>query len=172
MFAKIENNQVVEYPIVESVLRARFPNVSFSAGFSAGLPTGYVKVLNGSVPVPTDIQVVEEVTPTFNGQSWVRTYELQDKYTAEELVEVNKKKTQDKWVAMRDERDERIKSSDWILDRHADQKAMGVNTTFTDQEIGLWLQYRQELRDLPSTITDIDNIQWPSKPTELQISGL
>ena len=27
-----------------------------------------------------------------------------------------------------------------------------------------WADYRQDLRDLPETITDLDNVTWPTKP--------
>lgn len=172
MYARIENNQIAEYPLGEVDIRSRFPNTSFTTDFASGLPDGYVKVFGGSVPDATDLQVSEETTPVFTDGMWVRSYVMRDKFTAEELAQKAVRGTEAKWVEMRAERDERIHVSTWIVERHAEQKALGVATTISDTEHQLWLEYRQKLRNLPSTITNINNIQWPSAPGQLGIAGV
>ena len=55
------------------------------------------------------------------------------------------------WVSLREERNRRIVATDW--------RAM-PDLTLSDD----WKTYRQELRDLPATQTDVDNITYPTKP--------
>lgn len=67
MYAKIENNKVIEYPLGEIDIRRRFKNVSFQSPFSP--PSGYVKVnmappLNlkqGEMAIPTTPKLIENV---------------------------------------------------------------------------------------------------------------
>jgi len=172
MYARIENNQIAEYPLAEVDIRSRFPNTSFTTDFASGLPVGYVKVLSGSVPSPTELQVSEEDTPSLADGVWVRNFVLRDKFTEEELAQKDVEKTEAKWVAMRGKRSELINDSTWIVERHVEQKALSVPTTLSDVEYQLWLEYRQSLRDLPSTITNINSIQWPSAPGQLGIAGV
>ena len=58
----------------------------------------------------------------------------------------------EKWENLRDQRNKKLASSDWT--QLADT---GVNKA-------AWAAYRQSLRDLPSVITNIDNITWPDSP--------
>ena len=60
----------------------------------------------------------------------------------------------DPWIAMRGERDMKLANSDWR-----------VNSDYPYDDQAAWVSYRSELRDLPSTITDINNINWPMEPT-------
>lgn len=78
--------------------------------------------------------------------------------TAEEEAEINASKVA--WdnaaparamAALREERDQKLADTDWWA--MPDSPAMSEAQT----------QYRQDLRDLPSTV-DINNIVWPSKP--------
>ncbi len=81
--------------------------------------------------------------------------------TTEELAEL-----------VRTERDTRITACDWVISRHAEQVALGVDTTLTSEEYAAWLGYRQELRDLPSLEgfpwdgggADDAECPWPSEP--------
>ncbi|ATP27274.1 Caudovirales tail fiber assembly protein [Chromobacterium violaceum] len=56
---------------------------------------------------------------------------------------------------LRTERDERLRACDWTQVQDvvltADQKAT-------------WAKYRQALRDLPETVTDLSQIVWPQLP--------
>lgn len=56
------------------------------------------------------------------------------------------------WKLFRKDRNNRLQASDWtqVPDAPVDQAA--------------WAAYRQELRDLPDNITDINNITWPTPP--------
>lgn len=55
-------------------------------------------------------------------------------------------------LALRDERNRRLKSSDWtqVPDAPVDREA--------------WAEYRQALRDLPANTDDPRNVVWPEPP--------
>ena len=55
------------------------------------------------------------------------------------------------WKQVREERDAKLAETDWW--------AMPDSPTMSEAQT----QYRQDLRDLPSTV-DINNIVWPTKP--------
>lgn len=60
-----------------------------------------------------------------------------------------------KWVEIREERNRRIATTDYIIMRMVDQ----------GQPISAdWAAYRQALRDVPQTQTDPFNIVWPTAP--------
>lgn len=87
MFAKIENNKVVEYPIFN--LRQRLPDVSLPEILNQDtvLPKGFVYV-NAS-PIPEYDQSTQKITtvqPTFDGEKWNQTYKTVA-LTVEELQE-------------------------------------------------------------------------------------
>ena len=58
-----------------------------------------------------------------------------------------------KWAAIRAERDALLASTDW--------RAMPDAPTMSAD----WTNYRQALRDLPSTESDPDDIVFPTEPT-------
>lgn len=60
-----------------------------------------------------------------------------------------------KWAEVRDERNERIAATDYIIMRALDQ---GQSVPAD------WAVYRQALRDVPNTQTDPFNIVWPPTP--------
>ena len=57
------------------------------------------------------------------------------------------------WSAFKAKRDRLLMSSDW---------AMLPDAPTNKQK---WGAYRQALRDLPETVEDISNVQWPDIPT-------
>lgn len=172
MYARIENQQIAEYPLTEHDIRSLFPNTSFTTNFAAGLPDGFVRVLDGSRPAPNDLQEVEEVAPTLVNGEWIRQYAIKDKYTQQEAQNLAEKVVQQKWTDLRNRRNDLLEETRWIVERHIEQKTAGAVTTLNDGEFQLWLAYRQQLRDLPATTTDINNIQWPSAPGTLGIVGI
>lgn len=62
-----------------------------------------------------------------------------------------------KYEFIRYERNKRLQFCDWTD---------LPNTPLTPEKKSEWLNYRQELRDLPKNIVDIDNINWPSSPID------
>ena len=55
-------------------------------------------------------------------------------------------------AAARQQRNSLLAASDWtqVADAPVDRQA--------------WATYRQQLRDLPETVTDFENIVWPQQP--------
>lgn len=62
----------------------------------------------------------------------------------------------EKMILLRERRNKLLFQSDW--------------TQITDaQPVGgkeAWAIYRQQLRDLPATVIDVDNVIWPIPPSE------
>jgi hypothetical protein len=152
MFAKIENNQVAEYPLSETQVRKRFPNVSFPTNFSSALPEGYARVQPSSQPVEDELKVITEGTPALMDGVWTQTWVQSDKYTAEELVAYNAKKETDKQQEVRDVRNSLLSMSDWtqVADAPVDKSA--------------WATYRQALRDVTAQAGFPWTIDWPVAP--------
>lgn len=81
--------------------------------------------------------------------------------TAEEIAEVEAlraaapSETDIKWMQVRNERNRLLSETDWVV-----TKASDTGVALSDE----WKTYRQELRDLPATQTDVDNITYPTKP--------
>lgn len=61
-------------------------------------------------------------------------------------------------------RDKLLRDCDWIVLRHRDQVSAGISTTLSNQEYLDWLDYRQDLRDMPS-IVNVDTPVYPTPPT-------
>ena len=172
MYARIEGNQIAEYPLTEHEIKERFPSTSFSTNFSACLPEGYVDVRPGSPPIEDEMKVATEGMPVFDGEIWHQTWVQMDRYSAEQTAQIDSQKQAEKWVNMRYARDGKISDCSWIIERHRDQKDAGSPITISEGEYQLWLAYRQTLRDFPPTVTDIDNVIWPTPPNELAITVL
>ena len=158
MFAKIDNNQVAEYPVTEFDIRARFPETSFTTEFSSGLPDGYVRVQLGSRPADDDSKIITEGQPILIDGLLTQTWNVTDKYTAEELAQQAAEATAKKWEILRSRRNDELSLSDWtqLPDSNVDKN--------------VWATYRQQLRDLPSNTSDIDNVVWPTVPGVLGIA--
>ena len=62
-----------------------------------------------------------------------------------------------KWTFLRRERDNKLKASDWIV--------AVPDAPFTDVQKTAWIEYRQALRDIPSTLSDPENVVWPAPPS-------
>jgi len=61
------------------------------------------------------------------------------------------------WTFLRRERDNKLKASDWIV--------AVPDAPFTDAQKTAWIEYRQALRDIPSTLSDPENVVWPAPPS-------
>lgn len=152
MFAKINNNQVAEYPLTEGAIKMRFPNTSFPTNFVAALPEGYVRVQPSSQPSEDEMKVVAEGTPALVDNTWTQTWVQSDKYTAEELTAYNAKKEVDKRQEVRNVRTSLLNKCDWT--QMADAPV--------DKEV--WAFYRQCLRDITTSAGFPWTIEWPVSP--------
>lgn len=80
---------------------------------------------------------------------------------AKALEEINRA-----WNDLRSERDRRLDDTDKLMRRHAEELALGLNTTLTPEQHTDLLTYRQALRDLPENTTDPADPVWPVNPVE------
>lgn len=99
-------------------------------------------------PVPTDIP--RDCLRAINNDGNFALVEDPDKRTAFEQM-----MTERKWSRMRKERDGRLTETDWT---------QLPDNTLTEEKRQAFAVYRQELRDLPQTITNIDQVIWPVAP--------
>ena len=80
------------------------------------------------------------------------------KMTAEEIAEYNANLPTDaeilasKWQMIRVQRDNKLSATDWRA---------SSDLTLSDA----WKNYRNELRQIPQTQSDPDNITWPTEPS-------
>lgn len=80
-----------------------------------------------------------------------------ENYTDEEIQEYKNKITDLKWAKMRERRNQLLTESDFMM-------LPDLWAGYNNSEKNIISQYRQALRDLPTTITDIDNVIYPEKP--------
>ena len=115
--------------------------------------------------------IVRQFCPTIGNFSNGVTYEsinfgIHEKPTKEEfeirLHEVVKQLTLKRELEakpiskLREERSRRLAEVDWIF---------SADYQIPDEQRGVWIAYRQGLRDLPSTTEDPTNPVWPTKPS-------
>lgn len=100
--------------------------------------------LNNQILVETTIEILENQV--------IETKIYRD-MTQDELKEKEDKLISDKWNSIRNKRNRLLIKCDWtqLLDSSVDKTS--------------WANYRQELRDIPQTYTDPDDVIWPIAPT-------
>ena len=147
MYARIENSQLVEWPIVN--IYQRLPQVSFSEPINhANLPEGFVYIAPATAPEynPSTQTIVLNAPAMLNG-SWQQIYSVVD-LSAEQL----QANADSAASAARSTRYAKLAASDWtqVADAPVDQAA--------------WATYRQALRDITSQSGFPADIQWPAAP--------
>jgi hypothetical protein len=146
MYAKIENDEVVQWPI--SNIQQLFPNTSFPSPITdADLPDGYVKVGVIAPPVTSDNQSAVPGAPIKDGNNWVQSWDIL-------AMDANEIAQRDAAMAIeiRMERNRLLAESDWtqLADASGDKSA--------------WAAYRQALRDITQQPGFPLGTAWPSKP--------
>lgn len=75
MYAKIDNNKIIDWPI--SSLVPLFPNMSLPPNITdSNIPEGYVIVHSSVPPIPGTKQKVVPGIPKFNGIKWVQGWDI------------------------------------------------------------------------------------------------
>lgn len=64
----------------------------------------------------------------------------------------------------RAKRDELLNSVLWQVERHNQEKTLGIETTLTDDEYLALLNYIQELRNIPQQLGFPNSVTYPEKP--------
>lgn len=147
IYAVINNDTVMEYPVYEGEIRLRYPNVSFSTtNFSP--PEGYVSIQEVQVPEIDYLHNLAEGTPINENGVWQKNWIVTP--ASQEEVE---QRVVAKWGLIRQTRNQKLLASDWtqLLDSTVDKQ--------------VWATYRQSLRDITQQ-SDPFNIVWPVSPAE------
>lgn len=106
--------------------------------------------------VSDDKEVVVDSTKQIFEDRVVETFTTRDK-TQEEIDQENNKILQNKWLEVRERRDEFLKSSD----KYA---LVDVWNTMDSAKQEEWAVYRQKLRDIPQEYADPDLVIFPEVP--------
>jgi len=78
---------------------------------------------------------------------------------AEAKAAYNKQKTNDELFDVREVRNRKLAETDWVVIKEREEG--GSVSNFAD-----WKKYRQELRDITNTYKSLDEVKWPTAPSE------
>jgi len=167
------NTDTMAYPMMESQIRAEYPNTSFPKPFIA--PAPYAPVLNSPQPtVPNPVlQFAREIAPAKDGDNWMQQFEVVDIYydytddegvfhsKAEQEAEATARDDADKKAANKKQAEQLLQATDWV-------EIPSVSDTANNPHLANYadfITYRLALRSIavnpPITVTE-----WPTKPEE------
>lgn len=160
MYVKLINNVPSEWPVSNARIRHDNPLVSFPSDMTSIDITEY-----GFAPFEysdpdnynTEYQTCTEVTPVLNDGVYVQTWQISDKYSAEERATYDAQKEADRIDALpaqnRMIRDTLLLETDWWA---------SSDLTMTAEQTA----YRQALRDITTHANwpDLGEADWPVKP--------
>ena len=144
------NYAIIDGTTVKSTgtIQQLFPNTSFSIGG----PNADFLTENNVVELVENLSYTTPTQKLSNVDAYVqdgKAYNVRvENTTAEEQTAL----TDQKWIAIRLERDRRLQITDWRA---------SSDLTLSDD----WKNYRNELRQIPQTQTDPYNIAWPTEPS-------
>ena len=144
------NYAIIDGTTVKSTgtIQQLFPNTSFSIGG----PNADFLTENNVVELVENLSYTTPTQKLSNVDAYVqdgKAYNVRvENTTAEEQIAL----TDEKWIAIRLERDRRLQITDWRA---------SSDLTLSDD----WKNYRNELRQIPQTQTDPYNIAWPTEPS-------
>lgn len=151
IYAKIENNAVIDYPLTEGAVRIALPQVSLPAEPDAFTPCvagfGFVVVHPSPRPTTDHTWNVTEGTPEISGDGWVQAW-LVEPATEQEIAE----RTEAQAAAVKRQRNRMLLDCDWtqLPDAPADRAA--------------WAEYREALRQVKHQPGYPWAVQWPARP--------
>lgn len=124
------------------------------------LPKGY-KLENGSIIEMSFnekvIAGIEEIPPYYK----IENNQLVEMAEHEKLALMQR---QEKENYHRQKRDNLINQEIWKIQRHEQEKLLGLNTTLSDDEFLKLLKYIQDLRDITTQEYFPDFVDYPEKP--------
>ena len=145
--AKLINNKYIIYSIHELFPNTSFPDVGVPESF---LEENYLyKVVESQQYDERTQKHVKLLEPVLKNNI-VYTFEILEK-TPEEINE-------EEWQKTRTLRNELLLQSDiYVLSDRWE--------SYTDEQKIAWKNYRQDLRNLPQSVANANNIIWPIKPS-------
>ena len=159
-YVKLVNGEPSEWPVVAARVRQDNKNVSFPSDMSNVDVLAYGFAPFNYVNKPThdkEYQNCDEVTPVLNNGVYVQTWQVSDKYTAEERAAYDVQKEADRIDALPAQNrlllDTLLMETDWWA---TSDRTMSAEQT----------AYRQALRDITAHVNwpDLLEADWPIKP--------
>ena len=144
------NYAIIDGTTVKSTgtIQKLFPNTSFGI---AGANSDFL-IANNVVELVENLSFTTPTQKLTKVDAYVqdgKAYNVRvENTTAEEQIAL----TDEKWIAIRLERDRRLQITDWRA---------SSDLKLSDD----WKNYRNELRQIPQTQTDPYNIAWPTEPS-------
>ena len=160
MLVKLKNNVPVEWPVTFVRIKHENPNVSFPRDMTKidVAAYGYASFEYEDFPeYDPEYQNCEEITPVISGDTYVQTWQVSDKYTAEERAAYDAQKEADRLATLplmhRTMRDSLLTETDWWA---------STDLTMTAEQTA----YRQALRDITThnNWPNLEGADWPTKP--------
>jgi hypothetical protein len=151
MHALIKENKVEKYPYGISNLRKDNRNVSFPKNVTDEIfaQYGVVRVFFSTQPEITYAQNIQEGIPVFDGERWNQTWIVVN-FSEEELAYRSLQKAEE----IRAARNEELLKTDWTMLSDA-----------PIENLQIWINYRQALRDVTKQIGFPWDVVFPEKPT-------
>lgn len=145
MYAKVKDEQVIQYPYSFPALRREFPDTSFPEEMPVArlAEWGVVPVQSGTPPAASPGFTAVEVNPVLTDGVWCQAWEVRP---------CSEEETAAKAAQMRSQRTRLLAESDWtqLADSPVDREAWGV--------------YRQALREVPKQAEFPWAVKWPTPP--------
>ena len=160
MYVKLVDNVPSEWPVSDARIRNDNPLVSFPNNMALVDTTEYgFAPFEYSDPDTYDIeyQTCTEVAPVLSDGVYVQTWQIADKYTAEERTNYDNQKEADRIASLpvryRSKRDFLLSETDWWA---------SSDLTMSAEQIA----YRQALRNITTheNWPDLGEADWPTKP--------
>jgi hypothetical protein len=151
MYAKIENDQVVEWPLYEGDLEKRFPDLSFPLDtHNLPVPEGYVRVKPRMIENYNINLEYVQTNPIYLNGEWVMNWE--GKPLSEEQIQQRKSLLAESQIK---KRNELLQKTDWT---------QVIDAPLTDAKKESYKLYRQKLRDISDQEGFPTSIDWPVEP--------
>ena len=143
-YAKIIDGAVVKYPFTAADMKADFPELDFTSGFTDEVLAACSAVAVELGPVPPH----SNSTHTFH-----TTVELDDAGKALAVITAQKRRPEEAAYNIRQARDITIKQTDWVITRSV-ERGEPVPKDYAD--------YREALRDITEQEGFPFDVVWPS----------
>lgn len=145
-YAKIENGAVVKYPYTVAEIKADFPDVDFSNGFTDEVVAAcsILDVKQGEIPAHSS-----------STHKFITTVEINSDGEAVAVVTAERRRPEEAAYNLRNARDIALAKTDWLATKSLE----------TGQPIpSEYAAYRQALRDLPNQEGFPYDVIWPDQP--------
>lgn len=150
MYVLSQGQQVLKFPYSPGQLIEDNPDTSFPLPLSEQTLASWGVYRVEPQPWPTHNEATEEVItedPVYTNDQWFETFSIKE-YSQEEIAI----RTAEKAGHVREERNQKLKDSDWtqLPDSPVDKEA--------------WAVYRQDLRNISQQAGFPWDVTWPEKP--------